>query len=80
MAALAQRDLSRLAPQVAFQELRGLLPLPVAGSQLRGFGAPDGAGGQAKGVSIVARPARSSPPRPTARLCFPGPSGASARW
>ena len=55
MAALAFRDPSRLAPQAAFQDLRGRLPKPVAGSQLRAFGAPDGFGGQARGVSYAAR-------------------------
>lgn len=56
MAALAFRDPSRLAPQAAFQDLRGRLSTPVAGSQLRAFGAPDGFGGQARGISYAARP------------------------
>lgn len=56
MAALAFRDPARLTPQAAFQDLRGRLPLPVAGSQLRAFGAPDGFGGQARGVSYATRP------------------------
>jgi len=56
MAALAFRDPARLAPKIAFNEARGLLPLPVAGSQLRGFGESDGAGGTARGISLETRP------------------------
>jgi septal ring factor EnvC (AmiA/AmiB activator) len=56
MAQLAFRDPSRLAPQSAFQDLRGQLLLPVAGSQLRGFGAADGFGGTARGISYTTRP------------------------
>ena len=56
MAQLAFRDPSRLAPQAPFQDLRGQLAVPVAGSQLRGFGEPDGFGGQARGVSYITRP------------------------
>ncbi len=57
MAALAFRDPARLCPQAPFQDLRGRLPPPVAGSQLRAFGAADGFGGQARGVSFAGRPA-----------------------
>jgi septal ring factor EnvC (AmiA/AmiB activator) len=56
MAALAFRDPARLAPKIAFAEARGLLPLPVSGSQLRGFGESDGAGGSARGISLETRP------------------------
>ena len=55
MAALAFKDPARLAPRIAFAETRGLLPLPVAGSQLRGFGESDGAGGVTRGISIATR-------------------------
>ncbi|MFN3671060.1 MAG: murein hydrolase activator EnvC family protein [Bosea sp. (in: a-proteobacteria)] len=55
MAALAFKDPARLAPRIAFSETRGLLPLPVAGSQLRGFGESDGAGGVTRGISIATR-------------------------
>ena len=44
------RDPARLAPAVAFASLKGALPLPAAGSPLRGFGSPDGFGGTEKGV------------------------------
>jgi septal ring factor EnvC (AmiA/AmiB activator) len=56
MAQLAFRDPARLAPKAAFQELRGMLPLPVAGSQLRGFGAADEIGGATRGISLSTRP------------------------
>lgn len=56
MAALAFRDPARLSPKIAFAEARGLLPLPVAGSQLRGFGDSDGAGGTTRGISLETRP------------------------
>lgn len=54
-AAGAFRDPARLAPKVAFAETRGLLPLPIAGSTLTPFGAPDGLGGTTRGVSLAAR-------------------------
>jgi septal ring factor EnvC (AmiA/AmiB activator) len=56
MAALAFRDPARLSPKIAFSEARGLLPLPVVGSQLRGFGDADGAGGTTRGISLETRP------------------------
>lgn len=55
MAQLAFRDPARLAPKAAFQELRGMLPLPVAGSQLRGFGATDEVGAATRGISLSTR-------------------------
>lgn len=55
MAQLAFRDPARLAPKAPFQELRGMLPLPVAGSQLRGFGATDEIGGATRGISLSTR-------------------------
>jgi len=56
MAQLAFRDPARLAPKAAFQELRGMLPMPVAGSQLRGFGANDEFGAATRGISLSTRP------------------------
>ena len=55
MAALAFKDPARLAPKIAFAEARGLLALPVAGSQLRGFGENDGTGGTTRGISLGTR-------------------------
>jgi murein hydrolase activator len=48
----ALRDMARLQPKIAFQDLRGALPLPVGGQQLKPFGAPDGLGGRESGVSL----------------------------
>lgn len=56
MAALAFKDPARLAPKIAFAEARGLLSLPAAGSQLRGFGDDDGSGGTTRGMSLETRP------------------------
>ncbi len=53
MAAL--RDAGRLAPAVAFTSLRGRVPIPVNGVKLKEYGAPDGVGGQEKGLSIATR-------------------------
>ncbi|KAA2233987.1 peptidoglycan DD-metalloendopeptidase family protein [Salinarimonas soli] len=54
-AALAFRDPARLAPKIPFQEARGALPTPVSGEMVRGFGAPDGVGGTARGISFSTR-------------------------
>lgn len=51
----AFRDPGRLTPAVAFASLRGHVPIPVNGVKLKAFGAPDGAGGLEKGVSIATR-------------------------
>lgn len=56
MTALAFKDPARLAPKIAFADAKGLLSLPVAGSRLRGFGDPDGAGGTTRGISLETRP------------------------
>jgi septal ring factor EnvC (AmiA/AmiB activator) len=55
-AAASLKEPARLAPKIAFAEARGLLPLPVAGWIFRDFGDPDEVMGQAKGISITARP------------------------
>jgi septal ring factor EnvC (AmiA/AmiB activator) len=52
----ALNDPGRLSPAVAFADLRGQLHLPVNGSAIRAFGAPNGIGGTQKGVSIAAAP------------------------
>jgi septal ring factor EnvC (AmiA/AmiB activator) len=49
------KDPARLAPAVAFGDLKGKLPLPVSGEVIKRFGAPDGYGGKEKGLSIGAR-------------------------
>src|SRR5947209_9228031 len=48
-------DVARLAPAIAFGEARGLLPLPVNGSLIKAFGAPDGFGSTEKGLSVTTR-------------------------
>ncbi|TLG76995.1 peptidoglycan DD-metalloendopeptidase family protein [Methylocystis sp. B8] len=49
------KDPARLAPAVAFVDLKGRLPAPASGSIVRRFGAPDGFGGKERGLSIAAR-------------------------
>jgi septal ring factor EnvC (AmiA/AmiB activator) len=49
------KDPARLAPAVAFVDLKGRLPAPASGQIVRRFGAPDGFGGKEKGLSIAAR-------------------------
>ena len=46
----------RLEPEIAFADIKGRVRLPVAGTILRGFGAPDGLGGVEHGVSVAALP------------------------
>ena len=52
----ALSDPGRLAPAVAFAEMRGHLHLPVNGIRIREFGGSDGVGGTQKGLSVAARP------------------------
>jgi septal ring factor EnvC (AmiA/AmiB activator) len=46
----------RLAPAIAFAAARGKLPFPVNGVKIKEFGAPDGAGGTQKGMTLATRP------------------------
>lgn len=46
---------NRLAPAVAFENAKGLLPLPVNGRQTAVFGQSDGLGGRTQGISIATR-------------------------
>lgn len=50
------RDTGRIAPAISFVDAKGLLPLPVAGAQMIGFGEIDGSGDKANGLSIATRP------------------------
>jgi murein hydrolase activator len=52
----ALKDPGRLTPAIAFAAAKGMLQLPVNGTRIRVFGAPDGHGGTEKGISIAARP------------------------
>lgn len=49
-------DPNRIAPKVAFSELKGLLRQIVAGSVVRGFNEKDSVGNPIKGLSVIARP------------------------
>jgi septal ring factor EnvC (AmiA/AmiB activator) len=55
-AMLAGKDPARLAPKTPFQEMKGALPLPISGTLIKGFNAPDGIGGTVKGVAYATRP------------------------
>jgi septal ring factor EnvC (AmiA/AmiB activator) len=50
---LALANTKRVAPAIPFEEARGYLELPAKGLDLVDFGASDGFGGTAKGVSMV---------------------------
>jgi septal ring factor EnvC (AmiA/AmiB activator) len=47
----------RFAPAIAFAEAKRMLPRPVSGVEIRGFGEDDGLGGTAQGLSIATRSA-----------------------
>jgi murein hydrolase activator len=51
----ALKDPGRLVPAIAFASAKGMLPLPVNGARIKGFGTPDGTGGTEKGLSIATR-------------------------
>jgi murein hydrolase activator len=51
----ALSDPGRMSPAVAFGSAKGLLPLPVAGTRLRGFGESDDLGSEQKGLTISTR-------------------------
>ncbi|RDI53648.1 septal ring factor EnvC (AmiA/AmiB activator) [Microvirga subterranea] len=51
----AFRDPARLAPKIPFSEAKGLLPQPVSGETVLGFGASDSYGGTTRGISIRTR-------------------------
>ncbi len=48
-------NVDRLTPKVAFADTKGLLPLPAAGTEIRGFGADDDLGGKTQGISLSTR-------------------------
>lgn len=55
VAPLALGDSDRIRPAIAFSHARGLLPRPVNGQEVRGFGVADEFGGTAQGVSFTTR-------------------------
>jgi murein hydrolase activator len=56
LAQAALKDPARLAPKVAFSDMRGLLPLPTSGTLLKPFGSPDGFGSTTRGMTYATRP------------------------
>ncbi len=48
-------DMARIAPAMAFDEAKGLLPRPVDGVEVRAFGQPDTLGEPAQGLSLATR-------------------------
>jgi septal ring factor EnvC (AmiA/AmiB activator) len=48
-------DSTRLRPAIAFSEAKKLLPLPVSGSIVKSFGAPDGFGSSERGIYMNTR-------------------------
>lgn len=53
---VALKDPGRLSPAIAFASAKGLLPMPVNGVKLRGFGGSDGTGSVERGISVATRP------------------------
>jgi murein hydrolase activator len=51
----ALTDPGRITPAIPFAEAKGRLSLPVAGTRIRDYGAPDGTGGSEKGIQISTR-------------------------
>ncbi|GAB4576930.1 MAG: peptidoglycan DD-metalloendopeptidase family protein [Roseibium sp.] len=49
-------DPGRLAPAIAFQDAKGQLPMPVAGTLMKDYGQDDEFGGVTEGQSIATRP------------------------
>src|SRR6202008_849702 len=47
---------TRTSPAIAFASAKGIFALPVNGTKIREFGAPDGVGGTQKGISLATRP------------------------
>src|SRR5579872_348569 len=72
-AALQAKDSARLKPNLAFAEAKGTLDLPVAGSIVKAFGAPDAYGGAEKGVSIAAPPLATVASPVDGSVVFSGP-------
>jgi len=48
-------DSTRLKPAIAFSEAKKLLPLPVSGTIVKNFGAPDGFGSSERGIYMSTR-------------------------
>ena len=66
-------DPARLQPAIAFNDLKGKLPAPVAGTATKGFGDPDGYGGQTKGISVSVAPGAVVSAPADAWVAYAGP-------
>ncbi|RFB78760.1 murein hydrolase activator EnvC family protein [Methylovirgula sp. 4M-Z18] len=73
LAAAPFKDPARLAPALPFAETKGLLPMPVSGTLLKAYGAPDGFGGQESGISVGVRPGASVSAPSDGWVAFSGP-------
>ncbi|HVV94638.1 MAG TPA: peptidoglycan DD-metalloendopeptidase family protein [Hyphomicrobiales bacterium] len=62
-----------LGPAIAFADERGRLPQPVNGTRIKGFGDPDGFGGEQKGVSISTRAGAEVTSPCDGRVVYAGP-------
>jgi len=65
--------MARNAALTAFADSKGKLPMPVAGKQIRAFGASNDAGGTEKGLSIATRPGAEVNSPCAGRVVFAGP-------
>ncbi|HZZ60337.1 MAG TPA: peptidoglycan DD-metalloendopeptidase family protein [Roseiarcus sp.] len=64
---------ARLAPEIAFADAKGRIPLPVAGTVLKTFGSPDGFGGIEHGVSLATLPGAVVSAPADGSVLFSGP-------
>jgi septal ring factor EnvC (AmiA/AmiB activator) len=64
---------ARNAALTAFADSKGKLPMPVAGKQIRAFGAANEAGGTEKGLSLATRPGAEVNSPCAGRVVFAGP-------
>jgi murein hydrolase activator len=53
--AARQAEVNRIGLTLSFKDAKGRLHLPVAGTRVREYGAPDGLGGNERGISIETR-------------------------
>ncbi len=53
--AARQAEVNRIGLTLSFKDARGRLHLPVAGTRVREYGAPDGLGGSERGISLETR-------------------------
>ena len=73
IAAAPFKDPARLAPQIAFADAKGLLPLPAAGTLVKSFGDADEYGDTEKGISLATRPSAIVASPTDGWVAFAGP-------